>query len=297
MTSMHRKVALAAGASVLTVGLLGSAALAAFAPVGGDSTADMAAQLDPSVTAQERGGDKLKAILDGLVTKGVITQAQEDSILAAMKDAAGQHRDGAKHIYANLLNDSAQYLGLSMGDLKTKLPGTSLGALADATPGKSRAGLIAVLTEKVNAAIAKAEADGKLTKEQADKARAEAPEHIAKFVDHKYDQRPPTTTRGPKAIAFIGDVFGVTREYLGISQRDLMTALRDGKSLGEVAAATAGKSRDGLVAAITSAANTRIDKARADGKITAEQATQLKADLSAAVTQIVDRKGHGIPKR
>jgi len=297
MTSMRKKAALAAGAGILTVGLLGSAALAAFAPVAVDPTVESIAQLDQAAAPAERGGDKLKAILDGLVAKGVITQAQEDSILAAVNDSAGTHRDAAKHIYADLMKDAAQYLGLSMGDLKTKLPGTSLGALASATPGKSREGLIAALTDAVNAAIAKAQADGKLTTEQADKARTEAPEHIAKFVDHKYEQRPPTAARGPKAAAFIGDVFGATRDYLGITQQALMTSLRDGKSLGEIANATTGKSRDGLIAAITNAATAKIDKAQADGKLTAEQATQLKSDLTATVTQMVDRKGHGIPKR
>ncbi len=95
----------------------------------------------------------------------------------------------------------------------------------------------------------------------------------------------------PKVAAFVGDAIAVARDYLGISQADLTKALREGKSLGDVANATAGKSRDGLVAQLTTAANARIDKAVTDGKVTADAATALKAQVGSAVTALVDRKG------
>ncbi|MBM4421503.1 MAG: hypothetical protein FJ034_07995, partial [Chloroflexi bacterium] len=61
--------------------------------------------------------------------------------------------------------------------------------------------------------------------------------------------------------------------YLGMTLDALRTQLSSGKSLAEVAAATAGKTRDGLIAAMVQAENARIDKAVADGKMTAQQAT------------------------
>lgn len=289
-----KKVLLAAGAAALTAALLGGAALAAFAPVTDyDPVSAVEAQLGITAPANS-GTDKLKAILDALAAKGVITAAQVDSILAAVRDAAPKRGDGElKRILAGLFDGSAKYLGLTMADLKTKLPGTSLGAIANATPGKSRAGLVAELQNSVNAAIDKALAANTITKEQSDKAKADAPGQIAKFVDHVYEQRPApkTTTRVPKAVEFIGDAIGVARDYLGISQLDLAKALREGKSLGEIANATPGKSRDALVAQLTTAANTRIDKAAADGKVTAAVAATLKGQVGPAVTALVDRKG------
>lgn len=294
-----KKVLLAAGAGALTAALLGGAALAAFAPVSVDPVSEVEAQLGNAAPANS-GTDKLKTILDALVAKGVITAAQEDAIIAAIRDAEPK-RDGGdvKRIYGNLLEESAKYLGLAAGELKTKLPGTSLGAIADKTPGKSRAGLVADLGSTVNAAIDKLLAAGKITKDQSDKAKAEAPGQIAKFVDHVYEQRSPktTTTRPEKVTAFVGDVFAVAREYLGLSQADLTTALRDGKSLGEIANATPGKSRDGLIGQLATVANAKIDKAKADGKITADAATALKAQVGTAVTALVDRKGPTAIKR
>ncbi|MDP9282284.1 MAG: hypothetical protein M3P38_09330 [Chloroflexota bacterium] len=288
-----KKVLLAAGAAALTAALLGGAGLAAFAPVTYDPVSEVEAQLG-QVAPANSGTDKLKAILDALVAKGVITAAQVDAIVAAVRDAEPNRGAGEiKRILANLLDASAKYLGLTIGELKTKLPGTSLGAIANTTPGKSRAGLVADLQNVVNSAIDKALAANTITKDQSDKAKAEAPGQIARFVDHVYEQRPApkTTTRLPKVTEFVGDAIGVARDYLGISQVDLTKALREGKSLGEIANTTAGKSRDGLVAQLATAANTRIDKAMTDGKVTLEAATALKGQVGAAVAALVDRKG------
>ena len=288
----NKKLLVAAGAGALTAALLGGGALAAFAPITYGPVSEVEAQLGTAAPANS-GTDKLKAILDALAAKGVITSAQVDAIVAAVGDAEARGNGGeVKRIFAGVLEESAKYLGLTMADLKTRLPGTSLGAIADKTAGKSRAGLVADLQHTVNTAIDSAVAANKITKDQGDKAKADAPGQIAKLVDHIYEQRPPkTTTRALKVTEFVGDVFGAARDYLGIAQADLTKALREGKSLGDIANATAGKSKDGLVAQLTTVANAKIDKAKTDGKITADQATALKAQVGAAVTSLVDRKG------
>ncbi len=287
-----KQVLLAAGAAALTASLLGGAAFAAFAPVSLDPVSEVEAQ-PGNVAPANSGNDKLKAILDALVAKGVITSAQVDAIVAAVRDAQPNRGAGeVKRIFANLLEESAKYLGLTNADLKTKLPGTSLAALADKTAGKSRGGLVSDLQSATSTAIDKALAASTITKDQSDKAKAEAQGQIAKFVDHVYEQRTPkTAARAVKVTEFVGDVFAAGRDYLGLSQADLAKALRDGKSLGDIASTAAGKSKDGLVGQIATAANAKIDKAMTDGKITADQATALKAQVGAAVTALVDRKG------
>ena len=291
-----KRVVLAVGAAALTAALLGGGALAAFAPVTYDPVAEAEVQLAGLAPANS-GTDKLKAILDALVAKGVITAAQVGAIVAAVRDAEPNRGPGEiKRIFANLLDESAKYLGLTNADLKTKLPGNSLATLADKTAGKSRGGLVADLQNAVNAAIDKALAAGNITKDQSDKAKADAPAQVARFVDHVYEQpapRPPKTptTRALKVAEFVGDVFAAGRDYLGLSQADIAKALREGKSLGDIANATPGKSKDGLVGQIATTANTKIDKAATDGKITVDQATALKAQVGAAVTALVDRKG------
>ena len=298
---LNRKVALAAAVGTLTAVLLGGAALAAFAPV----TDDLPSVLDGETVAAapaNSGTDKLKSILDGLVAKGLITVGQADAILAAVKAAEPVRDNGTvKRVFASLLEESAKYLGLSVGDLKAKLPGTTLNQVAETTAGKSQSGLAVTLQNAVNAAIDKALAEAKLTKEQADKAKADAPAHIKRFVEQTYPQarapkaKPPTrdlpkaNTRAMKIGEFVGDIYSAGRTYLGLSQADLLKALREGKTLSEVATSV-GKNKAELVATITAAANTKIDKAATDGKLTVDQATALKAQVGPAVTRLVDAR-------
>ena len=151
-----KKLFLGVGTGALTVALLGGAAFAAFAPVAYDPVSAIEAELGIASPANS-GTDKLKAILDALAAKGVITVGQVDAILAAVRDAEPKRDAGAiKRILAGLLDSSAKYLGLTVADLKAKFPGTSLGAIANGTAGKTARGLVADLQNTVNAAIDKA---------------------------------------------------------------------------------------------------------------------------------------------
>ncbi len=298
MKLIGRRAAVVAVTTILGLGVLGSAAFAALAPTTTQDGASIIAPLPGMALAEAPKGKSLKSVLDALVTKGVITQQQEDAILAALKDT---HRDNdrdrddfLKRVLAGLFGQSATYLGVQPAELKAKLPGTSLGAIANATPGKSRDGLVTHLVNAANQAIAKALADGKITQAQADRATAAVPEHVAKFVDHTW---PAPKPRMPNVRAFIGDVMDESRDYLGISQKDLMTQLRSGKSLGEIADATPGKSKSGLVSALVSDANAKIDKAQQSGKLTADQAAQLKTKVQEEIGKLVDRKGPAVKSR
>src|SRR5688500_18369885 len=216
---LNRKVALAVGVGTLTAVLLSGAALAAFAPV----TDELPSVLDGEIASAapaNSGTDKLKSILDGLVAKGLITVGQADAILAAVKVAEPVRDNGtAKRVFASLLEESAKYLGLSIGELKTKLAGTTLNQVAETTAGKSQVGLGVTLQTEGDAAIDKALAEAKLTKEQADKAKADAPAQIKRFVEQTHPQArvakaetttrdlPKANTRAMKIGAFVGDIY------------------------------------------------------------------------------------------
>jgi polyhydroxyalkanoate synthesis regulator phasin len=288
---MRQKLMLAAVAGVGSVGLFGAAALGAF---GMDASSSLVSTIAPAASAvmgEDKAGDRLKQLLDGLVQKGVITQQQEDAILAAAKDATTAKVRTAK-VVRDLLGESATYLGMTRKDLVVKLPGTSLGKVADATPNKSKAGLVAALSTAANADIDKALADKKITDDQAKKLRDGLAAEITKLVDRTWPAKPATAQRAgvPNVRAFVGDMLQTARDYLGgVTLQDITTAMRSGKSLGDIANEK-GKSRDGLVQALTTAANTRIDKAVADNKLTADQAATLKTRVAAEIATFVDRK-------
>ena len=298
MFGIRRRAAITITTAIFGTALLGGAALAALAPAQHEAPLFAGLDATPNAQAGKPGADKMKQILDALVAKNVITQAQEDAILAAVQgDRTGDELLGK--VLAGLFDQTITYLGTNAADLRTALPGTSLGAIADKTPGKNKAGLVNTLTTWANGMIDKAVTEKKLTADQAAKAKSSAPAQITRFVDHTYPAKMPRTVtpRAPKpAVAprvqtFIGDAASAARDYLGVTAADLATSLRSGKSLGEVADTTAGKTRTGLIATMAASTNTRIDKAVTDAKLTADQATSLKATVQSVVTTLVDRKG------
>ena len=96
---------------------------------------------------------------------------------------------------------------------------------------------------------------------------------------------------GGDSRRFVGDVLHASSLYLGVPADQLKTQLKAGKSLAEIANGTQGKSRDGLVDALTKDANARIKAAVDAGKITPDQAEALRTKVSAAIVKIVDHEG------
>jgi polyhydroxyalkanoate synthesis regulator phasin len=289
--NMRQKLMLAGALGVGSVGLFGAAALGAFGPAASASVVSVVAPAASAVMGEDKTGDRLKQLLDGLVQKGVITQQQEDAIVAAAKDATAKQVRTAK-VVRDFLGESAKYLGLAQKDLVAKLPGTSLGAIADATPTKGKAGLVTALSVAANDDITKALTDKKITDDQAKKLRDGLAAQINTFVDRTWPTRPAAAARPtvPNVRAFLGDMLQTARDYLGgVTLQDVTTAMRSGKSLGDIAN-DKGKSRDGLVLALTTAANANIDKAVASNKLTTDQAATLKTKVAAEIATFVDRK-------
>src|SRR5256885_1152856 len=216
MKTMRQKLMLAGALGVGSIGLFGAAALGAFGP---DASASLVSAIAPAasaVTGEDKTGDRLKQLLDGLVQKGVITQQQEDAIVAAAKDSTAKQVRTAK-VVRDFLGESAKYLGLAQKDLVAKLPGTSLGKIADATPNKSKAGLATALSVAANDDITKAVADKKITDDQAKKVRDGLAAEITTFVDRTWPAKPAVAPRAvaPNVKAFLGDLLQAARGYLG----------------------------------------------------------------------------------
>jgi len=161
------------------------------------------------------------------------------------------------------LTTAATYVGITEAALRTELAtGKSLADVAVAH-GKTRDGLIAALVQASTA-------------------------EITTLVDTKNPFPAPPAGGPGRGFRVEGNPLAVASAYLGISEADLHAKMTAGQNLGQIAAATAGKSRDGLIAALVADENTKIDAAQKAGTITADQATGLKANLATRVTAIVD---------
>jgi hypothetical protein len=181
---------------------------------------------------------------------------------------------------ADLMTAAATYIGIPTADLRTQLAaGKSLTEIATAN-GKTRDGLIAALV-------------------------AEEQKSLGAFVDQKGMAGPggfggPGRPGGPafgRGFDVQGDPLTAAATFLGTTPADLRTKLQGGQTLAAIATAS-GKTRDALIQALVNDAKTAIEKAKTDGKITADRATSLEAGLTVHITQLVDstRPGPG-PRR
>lgn len=179
-------------ASVLGLGLMAAAFPSgdALAAMTGAPTAQIVAQSHPE---RERPWAKLEAVLSALVEKRVITQAQKEAIMEALK-AAHERRDrdvDTRRFVGNVLEASARYIDLPLEAIKGQLgAGKSLGEIADQRPGKSRDGLIAYLQSAAHDRIQKAVAEGKLAPEQAEQVKQKVDAMIVRIVDRHWDKKP-----------------------------------------------------------------------------------------------------------
>ena len=76
----------------------------------------------------------------------------------------------------------------------------------------------------------------------------------------------------------------VITSTLGITEEALKTRMKAGDSLATIA----GANKDALIAALVASKTKEINDALAAGKITADQATKMKANLTTRVTEMVN---------
>lgn len=95
--------------------------------------------------------------------------------------------------------------------------------------------------------------------------------------------------RGPgMGFGHRGGELSAAASYLGISSSELLSDLRSGKTLAQVADATSGKSASGLIQALVAAEKQRLDAAVAAGKLTQAQEDTIVSGLQQRVTDLVN---------
>jgi len=181
------------------------------------------------------------------------------------------------------LSVAATYLGLSDTELQTRLrSGKTMAEIANAIDGKSASGLIDVLVAAAKKHIAADVSSGRLTQTQADQLLSGLKQHI---TDRVNSTGPPGGLHGHGGPH---DGLATAASYLGLSESGLMTALQSGKTLGQIADATPGKSKAGLVAALVAHEQSDLNQAVKDGRLTQAQATAMAANLEERITKLVD---------
>jgi hypothetical protein len=183
--------------------------------------------------------------------------------------------------------------------------GAAIAATTDTSPTATSSAIVAdaasqlgIQSSALTAALKKAEENqidaqvtaGTLTQTQADaiKAKIDAGTVPLVGVGHP-DGGPGFGPGGPGGPGGggPGGNLDAAATYLGVTTAVLQTDLQGGQTLAQVATAQ-GKTADGLVAALVTAAKSDLDAAVTAGKLTAAQETSIEADLTAHITDLVN---------
>jgi DNA-binding phage protein len=204
-------------------------------------------------------------LLTGGVAAAALTPGTADAVITQLPGGVAIFASNSPFGSPNVLATAATYIGISEADLRTALQtGKTLAQIA-VEHGKTRDGLIAALS-------------------------AEATKQITTAVDQPGTTFAKPGGRGGPGGARVTNDEAAAAAYLGTTEVELRAKEQAGQTLVQIATA-AGKTRDGLIAAMVADGNAKIDAALAAGKITADRATAMKASLTAHVTAEVDESG------
>ncbi|MDQ6695825.1 MAG: hypothetical protein M3Z46_00010 [Actinomycetota bacterium] len=215
----------------------------------------------------------------------------------------------------------AKAIGISESDLTTALrSGKTIAQVAQAH-GVTTQKVIDALVADGKTKIAAAVKSGKLTQAQADKVQAGLTKRITELVNGTFRGRREHSGFGGPGFggpAFGGPGFGepgfggpgrggmghehgrptaAVAKAIGISESDLTTALRSGKTIAQVAQAH-GVTTQKVIDALVADGKTKIAAAVKSGKLTQAQADKIEAGLTQQVTKLVNgtfRRGDGRP--
>jgi hypothetical protein len=221
----------------------------------------------------------MKRITSVLVVLGLLVGV---GAAVAVAKAPGKAKPRAAKVQRGLLPVAAAYLDLTPVALRGELrSGKSLAQVATAN-GKSVDGLESALLSALRTKVQAARAAGKIDAARADRLLQRAPQLVDRIVNATPRAR-TTRVRGKR-----GGLLKVAATYLGVTNAQLATELRAGKSLAQVATAK-NTSVDGLKQALLAALKQKVDAAAAAGRLDAAHAQKLLERAPARIERLVQR--------
>ena len=232
---------------------------------------------------------RIRTLVTAVAAVVMLTAVTVSAVLAH----GGFGRGGGKSTAATTIEEQT---GLSQDELRTRLQGgESLADIIEAEGGDLEAVVTAALAgldEKVDALV---EA-GRLESDQVDDYKAAAEQRVRDWLAGTYEgKRGKGRGRlGGKANGLVS----IVSEQTGVSVEDIRAKLADDQSLADVI-----EEADGDLTAITDAAmenyETRLTAAIENGRVSADQADELRQDMRERIEAALQAdggpgcKGHG----
>jgi hypothetical protein len=223
-----------------------------------------------------------------LLAGGALAAVSATGQSNSRKGASAQR--AARGVSARDLAAASSYLGVSAAQISSELrSGKTLAQIAGASSGKSAEGLIEALVaaRKVKLASAAAKLPQRVS---AEVNRAGGPASGARRAGKRSaggSSRIATLFSAPGRLGF------AAAAYLGVAPAQLQADLRSGRTLAQVAGASAGRSKAGLVDALVAAKRQKLEKAIAAGRVPRARQAKLRSTLGKRMDALVQRQFAG----
>jgi len=181
--------------------------------------------------------------------------------------------------------DVAKILGVDVATFKSDLKaGQSIADIAQ-SKGIQESALITSLESKQKANLDAAVQSGKLTATKETTLITRFANHVKQMVEHKG----MPTNRGGRGMKMHqqgarNQLIKESASILNISQATVVSDLRSGKSLAQIA----GNSTATLIQQLVASEQSRLQQAVTSGKLTQAKATQMTTNLTARITKFVN---------
>ena len=243
------------------------------------------------------GGAALAMTLAGLGIAGAqIDGSTSDTTAAAQPADEPTTSPGMRHGQGKgaRLSAAAEAIGIPEPDLLTALrSGQSIAQVAE-SEGVAVQKVVDALVADAKAHLAEHVAAGDLTQAEADARATELTTRITEMVNRTgLPHHGPGPGPGPgRGHGHPGADLSVAATAIGISEPDLLTALRSGQSIAQVAGAE-GVAVQKVVDALLADAKAHLAEHVAAGRTTQAEADAKAAGLAARITEMVNRTGFG----
>jgi hypothetical protein len=222
-------------------------------------------------------GILMKKLVAALAVAGLLAAGSVSAAAAAVPGGQGGRGQGGARVAGQT---AAATIGISPEELRSQVRGGKTVAQVSTEHGVDPASVVNAIVTALTQQIDQKAAAGAVDANRAEHAKQKLPDVANRFVNETKSRRGHRVLKGAVQAA---------AKEIGVSEDDLKQALKDGKSMAQVAKEH-DKSAADVGDAIVKKATSAIDQAVKDDKLDSKRADEIKQKLPDRVEQLVNRE-------
>ena len=219
----------------------------------------------------------MKKVLASMTVAGLLVAGGVSAAGAAGPGGPGGRGHGGIRVAGQA---AATTIGVTPQDLRSEVRGGKTIAQVATEHGVDPNTVVNAVVAAVTQQIDQKAAAGSIDSSRAEQAKQKLPDFANRFVNE---------TKPHRGYRILKDAAKAAAKEIGIPEAELKDAIKNGKSIAQVAK-DHDKSVDDVVNAIVKAATSDVDQAVKDGKLDSKKADEVKQKLPDRAKKLVNRE-------